>query len=59
MEEIDHLTNATESFQEKLLIFTLLDTGLRVAELAGLKKNNIQWQERRLIIFANKLARRS
>jgi len=51
MEEIDHLTNATESFQEKLIIFTLLDTGLRVAELAGLKKNNIQWQERRLVIY--------
>ena len=33
-EEADRLANAAESFQEKLVIFTLLDTGLRVAELA-------------------------
>ncbi len=50
-EESDRLANAAEGFEEKLVIFTLLDTGLRVSELAGLKKDNIQWQERRLIIF--------
>ena len=51
MEETDRLVNAAETFQEKLIIFTLLDTGLRVGELAGLKKDNILWQERRLVIF--------
>ncbi|MDA1190069.1 MAG: tyrosine-type recombinase/integrase [Candidatus Poribacteria bacterium] len=50
-EETDRLVNAAESFEEKLVVFTLLDTGLRVAEFAGLKKDNIQWQERRLVIF--------
>ena len=50
-EEADKLANVAESFQEKLVIFTLLDTGLRVAEFSGLKKDNIQWQERRLVIF--------
>lgn len=50
-EESDHLSNAAETFQEKLVIFTLLDTGLRVAELAGLTKDNIQWQERRLVVY--------
>jgi integrase/recombinase XerD len=50
-EETDKLANSADSFQEKLVIFTLLDAGLRVAELAGLKKDNIQWQERRLIIY--------
>ena len=50
-EEADKLVNASESFEEKLVIFTLLDTGLRVAELAGLTKDNIQWQERRLVIY--------
>jgi len=49
--EADNLANATKSFEEKLVIFTLLDTGLRVAELAGLTKDNIQWQERRLVIY--------
>ena len=50
-EETDRLANAADTFTEKLVIFTLLDTGLRVAELAELKKKDIQWQERRLIIF--------
>ena len=50
-EEADKLANAAEDFEEKLVIFTLLDTGLRVAELAGLTKENIQWQERRLVIY--------
>lgn len=50
-EEANRLINAAETFQEKLIIFTLLDTGLRVSELAGLTKDNIQWQERRLVIY--------
>ena len=50
-EESDKLANAAESFQEKLVIFTLLDTGLRVSELSDLVKDNIQWQERRLVIY--------
>jgi len=33
------------------VIWTLLDTGLRVSELAHLKKDNIQWQERRFVIY--------
>ena len=50
-EEADKLINAATTFPEKLVIFTLLDTGLRVAEFAGLTKENIQWQERRLVIY--------
>ncbi len=48
--EVDNLVNACESFREKLIIFTFLDTGLRVSELANLTKQNIQWQEKRLTI---------
>jgi len=51
LEETDQLSNAAETYQEKLIIFTLLDAGLRVSELTGLKKENIQWQERRLTIY--------
>ncbi len=51
VEESDRLVNAGESFQEKLVIFTLLDTGLRVAEFAGLTKDSILWQERRIVVF--------
>lgn len=50
-EEAEQLANAAESLQEKLIVFTLLDTDLRVSELAGLEKHNIQWQERKLVIY--------
>ena len=46
-DEVNRLSNACETFDEKLIIWTLLDTGLRVSELANLKKDNILWQERR------------
>jgi integrase/recombinase XerD len=31
--------------QEKLCVYGLLETGLRVSELAGLPKDQIQWQQ--------------
>jgi len=50
-DEADRLINSAKTFQERLIIFTLLDTGLRVSELASLTKDNIQWQEHRLIVY--------
>ena len=50
-DEVDRLVNAAESFEEKLVVFTLLDTGLRVAEFTALTTENVQWQERRLAIY--------
>jgi integrase/recombinase XerD len=50
-EEATRLANACQTHQEKLVIFTLLDTGLRVAEFSGLTKNNIDWQTHRLMIY--------
>jgi integrase/recombinase XerD len=50
-DEATRLANAAETHQEKLIVWTLLDTGLRVAELAGLKKDNIDWQNHRLTIY--------
>ncbi len=50
-EEADKLANAAETFKDKLIIYSLLDTGLRVSELSNLAKDNIQWQERRLVIY--------
>ena len=50
-DEVDKLTNSCDTFREKFVIWTLLDTGLRLSEFADLKKENIQWQERRLVIY--------
>lgn len=50
-DEANRLANACQTHQEKLVIWTLLDTGLRVSELAQLEKSNFDWQGHRLIIF--------
>ncbi len=33
-EETDRLANACDSFKEKLVVWTLLDTGMRVGEMS-------------------------
>jgi integrase/recombinase XerD len=50
-DEATRLANACETPLEKLLVWTLLDTGLRVSELAHLKAGNIDWQARQLIVY--------
>ena len=50
VEETNRFVNAAHTFQEKLITFTLLDTGLRVVELVGLTRDNILLRERRLVI---------
>jgi integrase len=36
---------------ERIIVWTLLDTGLRVSELAGLTREHIDWQNYRLMIY--------
>ena len=50
-DEVNRLTNACETFKEKFVIWTFLDTGMRLSEFAGLTKDNIQWQERRFVVY--------
>ncbi|MCK4418943.1 site-specific integrase, partial [Candidatus Aerophobetes bacterium] len=50
-DEVNKLINACDTFREKFIIWILLDTGLRLSEFADLKKENIRWQERRLVIY--------
>jgi integrase/recombinase XerD len=45
------LANACQTHEEKLVVWTLLDTGLRVSELANLRKDNLDWQNHRLMIY--------
>lgn len=50
-EEATRLANACGTSLEKIIVWTLLDTGLRAQELAGLTKDNIDWQTHRLTIY--------
>lgn len=45
-EEANHLVNACQTPQERLTVYTLLDTGLRASELATLTREQINWQAR-------------
>jgi integrase/recombinase XerD len=47
-EESDRLSNACETPTERLVVWTLLDTGLRVGELCDLTSKDILWQQRQL-----------
>ena len=50
-DEADRLQNACATFTDRLVVWTLLDTGLRVNELCTLTKNSVQWQERRVMVY--------
>lgn len=50
-EEVSKLIKACESPKEKFVIWTLLDTGLKLSEFLDLAKDNIQWKKKRLIIY--------
>ena len=41
LDEANRLANACKTHEEKLVIWTLLDTGLRVSEFANLKRDNL------------------
>ena len=49
-EEADRIANACQTHQEKIVVWTLLDMGLRCGELAGLRKDDIEWQRHRVRI---------
>lgn len=47
-EEADRLANACETPTDQLIVWTLLDTGLRIGELCDLTSKDIHWQQRQL-----------
>jgi len=50
IEEADRLLSSTQTVEEKLCVWGLLETGLRVSELANLNRDQIQWQQRAIRI---------
>jgi len=50
-DEVSKLERACETSQERMLIWTMLDTGLRVSEFTSLSRDSIDWQGGKLIIF--------
>ncbi len=47
-DESDRLPKDCETPIERLVVWTLLDTGLSVSELCGLTSKNVLWQQRQL-----------
>jgi integrase/recombinase XerD len=52
-DEANRLAQACSNHDERLVVWTLLDTGLRVSELAGLTRDSLDWQMHRLMINGN------
>lgn len=50
-DEANRLASVCNIYEEKLIVWTLLDTGLRVAELANLTKDNLDWQAHRIMVY--------
>ncbi len=45
------LANACENIKEKLVVWTLLDTGLRVEEFCHMTKVNIDWSNHKITVY--------
>lgn len=50
-EEANRLADACQTHKEKVVVWTLLDTGLRISELAKLTKANLEWQAHQIMIY--------
>jgi integrase/recombinase XerD len=57
-DEANQLSNSCQTYKEKLIIWTLLDTGLRVAEFCALDKESMDWQTHRLMVRKGKGGKR-
>jgi len=57
-EEADRLCQACESLEEKLIVWTLLDTGMRISELCNLKAKQILRRKKIIRIHGEKSKKR-
>lgn len=51
LDQVQALEKACLEFEDKLLVWLLLDSGLRIGEWQSLTPQNVNWQERTLTIF--------
>lgn len=49
--ELEYIRRSCETLKEKSIIETLYSTGCRVSELAGLKKSDIDWNDKSVHLF--------
>ena len=50
-DECDRIINACKLFAEKLVVWVLLDTALRVKEFCSLRRDQVHWQENCLVVW--------
>ncbi len=50
-DEANRLANECRSIEERLVVWTLLDTGLRLGELATLTRRNVDSYRHRLTVY--------
>ena len=55
---LPRLANACNAPEKKLVVWTLLVTGLRVSKFANLRRANLDWQTHRLMIHGKGRRRR-
>lgn len=50
-EQANNLQNACKTLRDKLVVWTLLDTGLRVEEFCSLEARNIDWSNHTILVY--------
>ena len=58
-EEADKLCQSCHTIEERLIVWILLDTGLRISELCSLTSQNVLWQQKFLRITGKNNTRSS
>jgi len=57
-DQADSLINAAQDFKDRLVILTLMDTGLRVKEFCNIDPERIEWQRNRMSVIGKGNKRR-
>lgn len=57
-EERRKLERACEGWREKVVVWTLLDTGLRLGEFVGIRYDRIDWQDRKMVVWGKARVRK-